>query len=406
MTSAAGTPPASAPIVEKPVSAVVLGSDYRALAAVRSLGRHGVPVHVIAHHDDRLATFSRYTTRRTEWPRTEADQLALLLRLANEGSGRSMLLPSHDELAAFVARHHSSLSGAFALTTPAWATFRLVYDKRATYGLAETAGVDFPLTFYPRDRSDVEHLELGFPMILKPAVKADVNGLTIAKAWRVDDRQELLRRYDEACILMAPELLMIQELVPGGGEGQLSFAALAESGVVLQSLVARRTRQYPAEFGRASTFVETIDDPGLAEPSRRLIAAAGFSGLIELEYKVHARSGRTLLLDVNPRVWGWHGLCARAGVDFPWLLWQHLRGEDPPATQPRVGARWVRLSTDVPTSLREIARGRLSARSYVASLRPPHDSAVFARDDPRPALVELPLLLRTLFRRIAAGEGV
>ena len=53
-----------------------------------------------------------------------------------------------------------------------------------------------------------------------------------------------------------------------GDDTQLVCAALVESGEVLHSLVARRTRHYPADLGRASTFVETIE--GLV--SRNLLA--------------------------------------------------------------------------------------------------------------------------------------
>ena len=390
----------------KPTAALVLGSDYRALAAVRSLGRRGVPVHVIASGNDRLASFSRYTRATFHWPDGERDRLELLERLARADGETWMLLPSHDELAAFVSQHHQRLAQLFALTTPPWEIFRLTYDKRGTYELAQSVGVDCPATFYPRNRSEVEQLELTFPVILKPAAKPEDNLLTLAKAWRLDDRDELLRRYDEACAFMSPDLLMIQELIPGGGTAQLSYAALAESGEVLHSLVARRTRQYPADFGRASTFVETIEDPGLEEPSRRVLEAARFSGLVELEYKIDEQSGRTLLLDMNPRVWGWQSLCTRAGVDFPWLLWLHLRDEDVPRAEATPGVRWVRLSTDLPTAIAEIVRRRLSLRSYLASLRPPHDSAIFARDDLKPALVELPMLMGTLIRRLVSREGV
>jgi predicted ATP-grasp superfamily ATP-dependent carboligase len=37
---------------------------------------------------------------------------------------------------------------------------------------------------------------------------------------------------------------------------------------------------------------------------------------------------------------------------------------------------------------------------------PPHERAIFARDDPMPGLVEVPLLARTLVRRLVAGEGL
>jgi predicted ATP-grasp superfamily ATP-dependent carboligase len=390
----------------KPTAMLVLGSDYRALAAVRSIGRHGIPVHVVASGDDRLAAVSRYARARVAWPNDDSSRLELLERLAGAEGEKWALLPSADESAAFVSRNHERLAQLFALTTPPWEIFRLAYDKRASYELAQSVGVDCPATFYPRDRSEVEQLELEYPLILKPAAKPELNRLTIAKAWRIDNREELLERYDEACDLMAPDLLMIQELVRGGGSTQLSYAALVDSGEVLHSLVAQRTRQYPADFGRASTFVETIEDPGLAEPSRRLIEAMAYSGLIELEYKVDEESGRRLLLDMNPRVWGWQGLCARAGVDFVWLLWRRLQGEEVPPAQAEPGVRWVRLSTDLPTSVAEIAHGRLSLSGYLKSLLSPHDSAIFARDDVKPALFELPMLLGTLIRRLVSRQGV
>ncbi|HKD35042.1 MAG TPA: ATP-grasp domain-containing protein [Gaiellaceae bacterium] len=397
---------ATAAVALRPTAALVLGSDYRALAAVRSLGRRGIPVHVVADGDDRLATYSRYTRKTFEWPDDGQDRLAMLERLAKAEGETWMLLPSSDELAAFVSTHYKRLAPLLALTTPPWETFSLVYDKQRTYGLAQSVGVDVPATFYPRDRAEVEALELTYPVILKPSVKPELNRLTLAKAWRVDDRETLLRLYDEASTLLASELVMVQELIPGGGDTQLSYTALVDSGRVIRSLVARRTRQYPVDFGRASTFVETIEDPGLAEPSIRLIEAANFSGLIELEYKVDRESGRTLLLDINPRVWGWQSLCARAGVDFPWLLWLQVRGEAIPPAEATPGVRWVRLSTDLPTAIAEIARRRLSMRTYLRSVLSAQDSAIFARDDLKPAFFELPMLLGTLIRRLVSRRGV
>ena len=328
------------------------------------------------------------------------ERLALLERLAGADGHTWALFPSSDDSAEFVAKHHARLAPQLALTTPSWDVLRWAHDKRLTHELAALAGVEYPVSLYPRSRDDLERADLRFPLVLKPAVKEQTNKFTAAKAWRADDRETLLRRYDEAVELVGPEVLVVQELVRGGGEVQLSYAALAESGNVLCSLTARRTRQYPADFGRASTFVETIDYPALDEPSRRLIAESGFNGLVEIEYKVDSATGRTLLLDINPRVWGWHTLCGRAGVDFPWLLWLAQRGEELPRAVARPGVRWVRLSTDLPTAVKEIARGRLPARKYLASLLPPHEGAIFARDDPRPGLVELPMLVGTLVRRL------
>jgi hypothetical protein len=49
--------------------------------------------------------------------------------------------------------------------------------------------------------------------------------------------------------------------------------------------------------------------------------------------------------------------------------------------------------------LLEMVRGKLSLFEYLRSIRPPIESAVFAVDDPLPALVELPMVLYLLWHR-------
>jgi predicted ATP-grasp superfamily ATP-dependent carboligase len=112
------------------------------------------------------------------------------------------------------------------------------------------------------------------------------------------------------------------------------------------------------------------------------------------------------VLDVNPRVWGWHTLCARAGVDFPYLLWLAACGEPIAAAPARPGVRWVRTTTDLPMVLRQILSGRMSVGTYLQSLGGPRERAIFARDDPAPGLLELPLLLSILTRRLLHGDAV
>jgi D-aspartate ligase len=388
--------------------AIVVGGDYRGLGVVRSLGRRGVPVWVLAGKDDALARFSRYVERTVPVGDLDsADLVANLLELAEtEGLEGWALIPTADESAATLSRHRETLTQRFVVTVPAWEVLRWMYDKRLTYELAKEVGVDHPWTAYPQNAADVENLACQFPVILKPAVKPVFNRLTAAKAWRVDSPPELLKRYEEACALVAPDTLMVQQVVPGGGESQFSFAALCLDGSVLASATARRSRQYPADFGRASTYVETVKAPEVEEPARRLLSAARYTGLAEIEFKRDSSTGRLLLLDVNPRVWGWHSLCPRAGVDFPFLLWQLARGEELQEATARAGERWVRLSTDLPTACWEILHGRLSARGYLRSLRGQVEGAIFVRDDPIPGLVEVALLASVAVKRLARGSGV
>lgn len=406
--SARRTRTTSAIVGSQVAGAVVLGSDYRGLGIVRSLGRRGIPVFVVTSGDDVLAAKSRYAQGHVRLEGTGDDErCAFLLDLVDQHQLEGwVLFPTADESAALVGRVHEALAARYTLPTPSWETLRWAYDKRLTYRLAESLELPYPRTWTAATAEEASALDLEFPVIVKPAIKQELNAFTAAKAWPAQDREQLGELLAKASLLVDPQLLMIQEVIPGGGSEQLSYAALCDRGRSLASVTARRVRQYPADFGRASTYVETIEAPEVDELSQRFLAEIEFDGLVEVEFKRDPRDGQLKLLDVNPRVWGWHSLCQRAGVDFPYLAYQLARSEPVPATSARPGVRWLRLSTDLPTSLREIARGRLKLGAYLRTIFSRHESAIFARDDPWPALSELPMLVGILIRRRGRGDFV
>lgn len=405
--SSASIPPAPSR-KKRGVGAVVMDADYRGLAVVRSLGRRGIPVWVVQHGDQLVAALSRYNRRTLRWPSHDEEDMAnfLVYLAGREGIRDWLLFPTGDEAAALVARHHSTLAQHFQLTTPRWDVLRWSYDKRLAYKLADSVGVDHPWTLCPENRDQVAACKCQFPVILKPAYNSGFNRFTASKAWRVDSMEQLLHLYDEARSLVGTDNLMIQELIPGGGESQFSYTTLCKDGHPLASLSARRIRQFPMDFGRASTFVETIDDPSISAAAEPLIAAVRYTGLVEIEFKRDHRDGKLKLLDINPRVWGWHSLCGFAGVDYPYLLWLLTIGEAVPQTKAIKGVRWVRMSTDAPTAIREVLHGRLSMREYLRSIRPPLAPAIFASDDPLPGILELPLIAYLAGKRVLRGNGI
>lgn len=384
--------------------AVVISGDCGALGIVRSLGRHGIPVWFLKGAYSPLSSLSRYTRRSLAWPAgDESAQRDYMLDLADRhGLDGWTLFPDGDNVSAMVARHHEALRARFCLTTPPWEVLRWGYDKRLTYQLAERAGVDLPWTRYPHSTEAAAALEGVYPLILKPAIKVSENAFTSMKAWQIDDRAALLARFAEACRLVPPEVIMVQELIPGGGEAQFSFAALCQDGRPLATLVAQRRRQFPLDFGLASTYVETVNCPEIEDPARRLLAAMRYTGIAEIEFKRDARDGRYKLLDINARVWTWHALGRRAGVDFPYLLWRLVHGLPVPELRARTGVAWIHLVPDVRGALGALRQGTFDARGYVRSYGRMLQGAVFALDDPVPGLAEVPMLYAQ--RRKRAGE--
>ena len=221
----------------------------------------------------------------------------------------------------------------------------------------------------------------------------------------MENRQQLVARYEEACKLVPPEDILLQELIPGNGQTQFSFAGLCQDGQPLAWVVARRARQYPIDFGRSSSFVETARQPDVEQAARRILTEMRFTGLIEAEFKLDPRDNRYKLLELNPRVWGWHTLGRLAQVDFPYLLWRMALGKALPVqrSEPPAGLGWIHLRTDVPARVQELRRGVWPNLPPFRSLRRPVEFAILALDDPVPALLDLPLLGYLAWRRRLAG---
>ena len=241
--------------------------------------------------------------------------------------------------------------------------------------------------------------------MLKPAIKERFIYVAQVKALRADTPAELEASFRQACTVIPADEVMLQELIPGGGESQFSYCAFFKEGEAVAKMLVRRARQRPVDFARSSTCVETVDMPELEDPSERFLSEIGYYGLVEIEYKLDARDGLYKLLDVNPRTWGSHSIGRAAGVDFAFLLFcDQLRQRVVPG-RARSGVRWVRLTTDVPTSIGEIVRGRLDWRPFLKTVSQFDTEAVFDRRDPLPALAEM-TLLPYLYRTRGARKWV
>ena len=300
-----------------------------------------------------------------------------------------MLYPTREEIVAAFSRYRPLLAEWFRVATPAWNTIQWAWDKRNTYRLAGELDIPAPRTWCPRDLSELGLIDADPPLVIKPAIKEHFIYATKVKAWRANSRAELAERFQQAAALVGPGEIMVQELIPGDGRQQFAYCAFFKDGQAVGSMVARRRRQHPPEFGRASTFVETIDLPLLETLSERFLRAINYYGLVELEYKLDPRDEQYKLLDVNARTWGYHTLGPRAGVDFPYLLFADQVGESVEPCRARAGIKWIRLVTDLPTGILEVLGGRLKLREYVRSLGSFQIESVFCREDPLPGLMEL-----------------
>jgi D-aspartate ligase len=374
--------------------ALVIGGDHPGLGIVRSLGQRSIPVCVV---DDQLSVsyFSRYKSRflQVKDLRDERKTVEAVLEVGRRFNLRNwVLFPTRDETVVAFSRHRAELSEFFRVPTPNWETVKWAWNKKNTYDLARKLDISCPQTFSPQNEDEIETLGSQLPLAIKPAVKENFFYATGAKAWRAQTMDELRQIYRKAARYISPEEILLQQIIPGDGSHQVSYCAFFCNGQAQGSLVARRARQHPREFGRAATYVESIELPIIEEVSQRFLKAIDYYGLVEFEFKHDPRDGEYKLLDVNARSWGFHSLGSAAGVDFSYMLYADQIGEPILPCRAKPGIGWLRLLTDVPTAISGILNSHISLGDYLASLRKTRVESVFCRKDPLPSIAEIVLL--------------
>lgn len=389
------------------IGAIVIGGEHPGLGIARSLGRRGIPVCVI---DDQhsVSQFSKYVTRavRVKDLRDEERTVESVIEVGKRyGLTGWVLFPTRDETVAAFSRHRDRLAEFFRVTTAGWNTVRWAWDKKNTYERAADLGIPVPHTFNPRTESELVPLYSRLPLALKPAVKENFFYATGAKAWRAETPDQLIDIFRQAARQIRREEILIQEIIPGDGQRQYSYCAFFRRGQAHSTLVARRLRQHPREFGRAATYVETIECPEIEELSERFLKAVDYYGLVEVEFKQDPRDGQFKLLDVNARTWGFHSIGAPAGVDFPYLQYADQVGEPFERYRAKSGVGWLRMITDLPTVVSDLLAGELNWRSYWQSLRRTRCESVFCLQDPLPSMAEVLMLPYLVTRKYFVKSG-
>jgi predicted ATP-grasp superfamily ATP-dependent carboligase len=344
--------------------AVVVGVGWVAgLAAIRSLGRAGVRVLAVDDRPSALGFRSRYAEARVAPTRTGPAFVDFLRTL-----GDGVVFPTHDDDLEAIARVQDKLP--LVCPFPGWDVLGSIQDKRHQLAVAADVGIATPRT------ADEPTDALGFPVLVKPSDPTAFRHRFGVKAFRCAAAEEVERRFENARGFRP----FLQEWIPGGDDALWTVGSyLTADGEELGLFTGRKLQQTPREIGTARV-AEARWAPALADAALKLLRALRFHGISQVEFKRDPRDGSYKLIEVNPRLWEWHGLAAACGVDFARLAYADAVGErGAPARMNGDGKRWAIT----------FARG---ARPAVQP--PPYLDAMWARDDPKPALVHLARVVR------------
>lgn len=383
-------------------AALLLCAQIATLALARRLGREGVSVAAwdvgpSAGANAPVAMHSRYLRwRLVGWGEDEAGWVEQWIRAAQCLGEGPVLIATSDVTLLALARHRARLQPWFRFLLPPTATLELLLDKRRLHEAAASFGLAVPRSLRLHSAADLDAAlaELGLPCLLKSAYGQLGHGDTLLPGKvRITSREQLHRAY--AALAAVDDRLLLQEYLPGGADQVALYNAYFDAHhQPLAVFTGRKLRQYPLEFGTASTS-QACPIPHLAAPLTAFLQQLGYVGPVDIGLKWDARQQRYKLLDVNPRLgqnYRTFVAANRQHADLGWLTYAELAGLPLPVSCPLTARRrrWKIEDHDW-RSCRELhRRGELSLAAWALDwLRwrcGRHERAYWSWRDPLPLL--------------------
>lgn len=390
---------------------VILQSGLGALAIARTLGCHGIDIHLVTDNPEHPSCRSNYLTSVIVHALSESEHsalLSLMLKLARDMHAKPVLIATSDETAIFVADHFKDLAPAFLIGQNGGELVRHLADKQSMFRVAHEQDVLAPQTYLPKSLGEaVEYAgRTGYPLMLKGVMGNKLFQRTGRKMYVVHDEEELIREYK---YMEDPDdlNLMIQELIPGGDDEVYIFNGYFDNRSDCRvGFTGRKIRQYPIHVGCAS-LGECCAVQSLHDLTVGFMKRIGYTGILDIGYRKDPRDGEFKVLDINPRV----GQAFRLFVDENDMdvvkaMYLDLTGQDIPTSPGGIeGRRWVIEDFDIVSFVHYRQEGSLGTVEWLRSFRQLEESAWFDWKDPLPFVLMLGALtsksLRWVWKKLS-----
>ena len=350
--------------------ALVLNAPLRqSLVTVRSLGQRGLQVAAAGTHPNTPALSSRWCQRGFVFPPENAmgAYLAILVDWL-ERTGARVLLASNDATIALLRQHRARLEPRVRLALADERPLAIAINKERTLAVARHLGLHIPRGVVVRGVGDVPAAlkEIELPAVIKPCESwlwdgregARLNAQLVVTPAEARRAVEAVTRFGEAAL--------VQELLTGRREA-VSF--LYADGEVHARFAQWALRTNPPLGGESVLRQSIAIPPDIGRQAESLVREIDLEGYSEVEYRRDA-AGIPYLMEINPRLSASVEVAVRAGVDFPYLLYQWASGGPIEKVDGYRTGSWMRhLGGDIKRLIRALGeRGRPGGTPPVQTL--------------------------------------
>ncbi len=346
--------------------ALILDAKLRqSLVTLRSLGSRGMRVAALECVEEMgnsvcLPGFSsRWCARAYKAPAylPQAEPFLTYIQQILLSCGADVLIASSDSTLALLREYRQALAAHVRIALAKEEALAIACNKEQTLHLAERLGLNIPKTVLVHDSQDVAVAvhELGLPAVVKPS-----------ETWSWDAEQQQGSRL--LCFLvttLAEAQSAVAQLTRFGGtvlfqrylSGRREAISFLYADKTFYARFAQWARRTQPPLGGTSVLRQSILlPPDITEQAECLVRAMDLEGYSEVEFRRDA-SGKPFLMEVNPRLSASVEVAVRAGVDFPYLLYQWARGDQLASVKTYRAGAWMRyLGGDIVTLTQMIAQ--------------------------------------------------
>jgi predicted ATP-grasp superfamily ATP-dependent carboligase len=394
--------------------AVVMGLGFSGVGAIHSLAEMNPrpdPIIGLDHNPKELGFASR-SGHMLLAPPPWADEGRVLrdfiVDLTRRFETRLVLYPCGDDYVRFLSTHRESLAESCLFLLPEAGSLEILMNKARFADHARSLGVASPACAVVRSEPGLVLAEgMRWPIVAK-----SLTSLKDDPFWGIlrVKQFDTVREWNDFFTAFAGSghEVMIQEFIPGGDREQFVYEGLwSPEGKELLGFTVQKVRQQPTGFGSSCRATARLV-PEVLEAGRKLLAAIGYRGLADVDFKRDARDGRFWAMEVNPRLGGVHRSGRSCGIELVWDQYRMLAGETiTPRVQPAgVKGEWGHVSKDLRGLLPQLPKHPGLIGPWIASYLSLPMDALFTWRDPGPYRASMGRLTRAVFRELFAGRAL
>jgi len=349
-------------------NAMLLNGEERfTLAVIRSMDKKGIKTIVGGNQKHSRSFYSKHVAKHFYYPPVELDPETAHKTILGyvKKYKPSVLFPMSLDTCYIVLKRRAEYERYTSIIPlPSYKEFCSLDNKAFQIKLAKKNNILCPKTYFPKTIEGVKRIskKITYPVLLKPLVSAGgysiryvTNAAQLTKDYKNFRLEKKLKFYNKNTFL-------IQECIPVNSKYAVYYRKEKDC-FIFQHNSQHVTVYVLFNHGElVGLFANTYEDPTcnmlfsnhytavsvknekLVRQTTRLFKGIKFHGCASVQYLLDTRDNTYKFIEINPRIWGSLESAIKAGVDFPYMMYELALGKKVrPVTEYREGLKfkWV-----------------------------------------------------------------